>query len=74
MPQFQQFRFGRVCTEIQALNTEVHTLNTEVHALNTEVHALNTEMHEFVLKKKALAKEIEQLRGILQELIANRTK
>lgn len=56
------------------MNAEVHTLNTEVHALNTEVHALNTEMHEFVLKKRALAKEIEQLRGILQELIANRTK
>ena len=60
VPQLQQFRFGRVCTEIQALNTEIQ--------------ALNAEMHEFVLKKGALAEEIEQLQGILQELIANRTK
>lgn len=49
-------------------------MNTEIQALNTEMHALNAEMHEFVLKKGALAEEIEQLRGILQELIANRTK
>lgn len=56
------------------LNVEAYALNVEVYALNVDAYILDAEVHKFVLKKELITEEIERLRGILQELIANRTK